>query len=488
MTDASHYIAGRWIEGQGPPATWTDPTDGSTAWSGRSATPTEVDQAVASARQAFETWCHTPFESRIELTRLFAGQLTTHKAILAETISRDTGKPCWESKAEVDVMVAKFDRSISAYHERRSATIQEASGMVTACRYKPHGVCGVLGPFNLPGHLPNGHIVPALIAGNTIVFKPSEQAPATGQYMTQLWHDVGLPTGVINTIQGGGQTGMALSKHPDLDGLFFTGSFGVGRMLSRQFADTPGKILALEMGGNNPLVAWDVSDLDAAAYLIIQSAFITSGQRCTCARRLIIPIGPPGDVLLDRIVQRTSTLRVGRWNDDPQPFMGPVISARAAKKLLESQREMVQHGGQIIVEMKTFPGCPAMLSPGLMDVTDMSNRGDDELFGPLLQIVRVSDFDAAINEANRTRYGLAAGLLSDRRDLYDTFYKRVQAGVINWNRPTTGASGALPFGGIGDSGNHRPSGYWAGDYCSYPIASMEQANLSLPDKLPPGLG
>jgi succinylglutamic semialdehyde dehydrogenase len=181
-------------------------------------------------------------------------------------------------------------------------------------------------------------------------------------------------------------------------------------------------------------------------------------------------------------------IRVGRYTDEPEPFMGPVISTVAADSLLLAQSKLQDQGGRTILQMRRLGAAGAMLSPGLIDVSGIPNRPDVEIFGPILQVIRVPDFSAAIAEANHTAFGLAAGLLSDIRALYDQFFRRIRAGVVNWNRPTTGASGSLPFGGVGLSGNHRPSGFHAADYCSYPVASMEEPKLQVPGKLPPGIG
>jgi succinylglutamic semialdehyde dehydrogenase len=247
--------------------------------------------------------------------------------------------------------------------------------------------------------------------------------------------------------------------------------------LARALADRPDKILALEMGGNNPLIVHDAADIAAAVHHTIHSAFLTAGQRCTCARRLILTPGESSFV--DLLVEKTREMRVGAFTDSPEPFMGPVISAAAAEKVLEAQARLQALGGRSLLEMKRLPASPAMLSPGIIDMTEVRQRPDEEIFGPLLQVIGVGDFDAAIAEANRTRFGLAAGLLCDRRDLYEQFYKGIRAGVVNWNRPTTGASGALPFGGVQLSGNYRPSGFWAADYCSYPVASIEVEALKI---------
>jgi succinylglutamic semialdehyde dehydrogenase len=487
MGAKSHFIDGKWIEGAGTLFRSTDPATGEKVWEGAAATPFEVDGAVGAARRACESWADTPLRQRIFHLEAFARQLKDNRAKLAEAISRETGKPTWEALGEVDSMIGKVPVSIEALNERRRPVERETGGSTVATRFKAYGVVAVFGPFNFPGHLPNGHVVPALLAGNTVVFKPSEAAPLVAQMTAELWEAGGLPAGVLNLVQGPRETGAGLANHPGIDGLFFTGNAAVGKSLSRAFAEHPEKILALEMGGNNPLIVHEATDLNAAAYLTIQSAYITAGQRCTCARRLIVPHGATGDAFIAHFIEMTGHVRVGRYTDDPEPFMGPVISATSADRVLCAQDDLQLRGGHSLLESKRLPQSPAMVSPGLIDVTAIPSRADEEIFGPLLQLVRVPDFASAIDEANHTAYGLSAGLLSDNRDLYERFFRKIRAGVVNWNRQTTGASGALPFGGIGQSGNHRPSGYWAADYCSYPVASLENAKLAMPAQLTPGI-
>jgi succinylglutamic semialdehyde dehydrogenase len=240
------------------------------------------------------------------------------------------------------------------------------------------------------------------------------------------------------------------------------------------------------MGGNNPLIVWNVNDLHAAAYATVQSAYLSAGQRCSCARRLIVPASGDSGEFITRLLEMIQRIRVGQYTDIPEPFMGPVIHKRAADDLLHMQSDLQRRGGKSLVEMRRLDG-DNLLSPGLIDVTEIAERDDNEIFGPLLQLIRVHYFDEAIAEANRTAYGLAAGLLCDDRALYEKFFREIRAGVVNWNRPLTGASSQLPFGGIGNSGNHRPSGSFAADYCSYPIASLESETLTMPATLSPGL-
>jgi succinylglutamic semialdehyde dehydrogenase len=231
----------------------------------------------------------------------------------------------------------------------------------------------------------------------------------------------------------------------------------------------------------------EASNVDAAVYHTVQSSYVSAGQRCTCARRLLVERGPKGDAFLARLVEVTRGLKVGRYDEEPQPFMGAVISLAAARGLLEAQRRLVELGGRALVEMTQPRPTAALLTPGLVDVTGVANLPDEEYFGPLLQVIRFDTFDEALEVANRTRYGLAAGLLSDRRELYERMLVEVRAGIINWNRPLTGASSGAPFGGVGASGNHRPSAYYAADYCAWPVASLESAQLTLPAQLSPGL-
>ncbi len=458
-----------------------NPATGGPVWSGPAASPAEIDDAVARARAAFRPWSRRPLEERIAILRAFAARLSARKAELADQISREIGKPLWEALTEVQSMVGKVELSIEA-HARRCA---DFTGGPAITRFRPHGVVAVFGPFNFPGHLPNGHLVPALLAGNTALFKPSELAPGVAELTRACWREAGLPEDALIVLQGGRETGEHLARHAGIDGLFFTGGSRAGQALAELFARRPGKILALELGGNNPLVAWHPFQIEAAAVAIVQSAYLGAGQRCTCARRLILPSGLAGDDLLRRLLALLASLRVGPPTDRPEPFLGPLVSAAAAERVLAAQEALLAGGATALAACRRLG--PALLTPGLIDVTALRERPDEEIFGPLLQVVRVPDFDAALAEANRTAYGLAAGLLCDDPELYSKFRDEIRAGVVNWNQQLTGASGAAPFGGLGASGNHRPSGYFAADYCSHPVASIEIPRLALPAQLPPGL-
>lgn len=447
----------------------TDPCTGEALWRGA---PGDVDQAVAAARASARDWARSPHDYRIALVKAFQDAVLSRAEEFAVLISRETGKPLWESRTEVASVAAKVDISIQAQAERAGVRETSTAELRQAVRHKPHGVLAVLGPYNFPAHLPNGHIVPALLAGNAVVFKPSELTPAVAEFMLACWRASGAPKGLINVVQGGGEIGRALAAHPDIDGLLFTGSAATGAALARQFAETPQKVLALEMGGNNPLVVWDADDLVAVATLVLQSAYLSAGQRCTCARRLIVQ-QDRAEELVERLTALMDRLIVGAPFEEPQPFMGPVIDNRAAGHLVDRAARLASKGGSFIRPLKRIHPDRPFLTPALVDVTEIDDRDDEELFGPLLQLVRVRDFDAAMAEANRTRFGLSAGLIGGSVALYDRFWAASRAGVVNWNRPTNGAASSAPFGGIGLSGNHRPSAYYAADYCAWPVASLE---------------
>ena len=441
----------------------------------------DVAEAVERARAAFPKWGHESHTRRIELVRRFANQVRKQAEPFAELIARETGKPLWEARTEVEAVIGKVEISVRAYQERTGAkkldsALQGSAGL----RHKPHGVMAVLGPYNFPAHLPNGHIVPALIAGNTVIFKPSEKTPAVGEFLVKCFHAAKIPEGVVQCLIGGPTEGKALVEHPDVDGVLFTGSARAGIAINRRLADNPGKIVALEMGGNNPLVVIDTPKVEDAAALVIQSAFTTAGQRCTAARRLIV-VDSMFDTLVPAVKSLAERLIVGEPFADPQPFMGPVIDNGTADLLMESFVALMSRGGVPLLPMRRPDEALPFLSASLLDATDMADRPDIELFGPLLQIIRVPDFDTAIAEANATRYGLSASLIGGSPKDFDKFWAEIRAGIINWNRPTNGASSAAPFGGIGLSGNHRPAAYYAADYCAYPVAStsVDQPRASM---------
>ena len=456
------FLNGQWEPGAGSALVSTSPVDGDVIWAGAEASEAQASRAVEAAAAAFPAWAAN--KGRQQIVERFAELVREQSERLAALIASEVGKPLWDATGEVNSIAGKAALSIAAYAERTGTT---SNGAMTTS-HRPLGVMVVLGPFNFPGHLANGHIMPALLAGNTVVLKPSEQAPAFGEAMIELWEAAGAPAGVINLVQGARSVGQALIANESTAGVLFTGGVGAGRAIHRSLAGRPHVQLALELGGNNPLIAWDVDDTEAAARIIVRSAFISAGQRCTCARRLITN----DRALVDRVVALATALRVGSPLADPQPFLGPVISSQAAAAVMSAQAKLIGLGGRALLAGSIEPHGSAYITPAVIDMTAVSERPDEEIFGPLLQVVFVESLDDAVAEANRTEFGLAAGLVSADEAVWNEVEPQLRAGIINWNKPTVGASGAAPFGGIGASGNHRPAGYAAADYCSFAVASL----------------
>ncbi|MAP93493.1 MAG: succinylglutamate-semialdehyde dehydrogenase [Ponticaulis sp.] len=469
-------IAGIWETGAGAEFSKTCPATGALSWRGQAASADQVHRAVAGAHAALSGWADTALEDRIAVLRAYGKALEKRKAEIAQLISQDMGKTLTESQGEAASMIGKIELSISAYADRTGEqALDTAFGRFELC-HKPVGVMAVFGPYNFPGHLPNGHIVPALLAGNTCVFKPSELAPSVAPLMADCFEEAGLPPGCLSIVQGGRDTGQALLES-EINGLLFTGSERTGRYFHKTLGGRPDVMLALEMGGNNPLIVWDPAEPTAAANLVIQSAFLTSGQRCTCARRLIIPDNAFGDAVLAEVIDRAAVLRSGAWLED-DAFMGPLVSAESAAQAVRFQDDLVKRGGRLRLALQQSDPALGFVSAGIVDMTG-TDVPDEECFAPLLQVFRVETLDDAITLANRTRFGLSAGLVSDDDDIWNEVRRRVRVGILNRNRPTVGASGKLPFGGPGMSGNFRPGGYYAADYCAWPQASQIEDQLTV---------
>lgn len=468
-----------WSDGQGAAVSIINPATSQEIANFNAATENQVNDAVKSARVAFKTWSQKTRAERIAIVENYGKELEKRRDEIALCLANDTGKPLWETKGEAAAMIGKIGISIRGYNDRTGEIQKDTAFGHLAMTHKAYGVMAVLGPFNFPGHLPNGHIVPALLAGNTIVFKPSELAPMVSFIMAEAFIAAGLPEGVLNIVNGARDTGAALLGAEGIDGVLFTGSATTGTYIHKLFGGRPEVILALEMGGNNPLIIWDAGDIDAAADVIIHSSFITSGQRCTCARRIILPDTDFADTVLEKVKEKCEKMRVGKFDDAAEPFIGPVISAQMAQNVLKFQDNLKSLGGKPIIEAEILAIGDAFVKPGLIDMTDAKPSDDEELFAPFAQVFRVKTLDDAITLANKTRFGLSAGLVSEDENIWEMVVNHVRAGLINWNRPTTGASSELPFGGPGLSGNGRPSAFYAADYCAYPLA-QQNANKVCP--------
>lgn len=452
--------------------TSTNPATGKVIWTGQEASHEQISAAVARAKKAFQTFSMTSLEERISYLKALEQKLIEKQHELADAISQEMGKPRWEALTEVKTAISKIDITIRAYYDRTPIRENEIKDGMLVTRHHPQGVMGVMSPFNFPVHLAHGHIAPAILAGNTIVLKPSELVPMCAELYVGYWKAIGLPEGVIECIQGGPAVGTAFVAHPDLNGLLFTGSEAVGKKIHAQFGGHPEKILALEMGGNNPLIILDAPNQKGALNVILQSAYVTTGQRCTCTRRLFVKRTPENEKLIEAVIHAIPQLHVGDPANTPEPFMGPLVSDNAADKIMAAEAKLIQAGGKSLVKMLRPMAGKAFVTPALIDCTGLEHP-DEEYFGPLLKLYWVKDENEAITLANATRYGLSAAVVCSEKSVFDYCYARMRAGLIHWNRPTNGGVSEAPFGGVGMSGNFRPTAYYAADYCAHPVVSMQ---------------
>lgn len=486
ILSSGNFIDGQWQAASGEIFFAINPCCSEPIWQGQLSTEQEAKLAYHSAKNASVPWQKQGLQARYQHVKVFLEKLLHIKSELISALSLETGKPLWESELEINAVCEKVNHAYHAYIERTPPTPAIHSDE-RHLQFKALGVVVVLGAFNFPLHLSHGHMIPALLAGNTVIYKPSELTPAINERIMHCWSH--LPKGVINLVQGDKHTAKYLIQQP-IQAVYFTGSYATGVALHHTLAGRPEVLLALEMGGNNPLIIDTIQNLNAGIYHTIISAYISAGQRCSCARRLLLPNNAFGDIFLTSLIKKIPLLKIGEPTAAPPPFMGPLIRPSHAEKALAQQAQCLKQGATPLLTMTALFENSGFLSPGLIDMSRIPSDTpyfDEEIFAPLLQIDRYDSFEEALHLANRTQYGLCAGLLSDHPEHYQYFSEHINAGVLSWNRPTTGASSQLPFGGIGKSGNYRPSGYFAADYCAYPVASQTLSTLSLPSKLLPGI-
>ncbi len=444
----------------------TSPWSQRQTWSGQSASGAEITDRISRLCLTDVAWDREALKRRAAIAIRYAEVLTSKKERLADLICEEVGKTWSEAQAEVTTAIAKVQVSLDALQNGRT-TRKNDFGEI---RFRPVGVMLVLGPFNFPLHLPGSHMVPAILAGNHVLFKPSEFAPAIGEALVQCWYEAGLEASELQIIQGSAEVAQHAIADSRINGVLFTGSRRAGQAIHQQLAGRPEVILALEMGGNNPLIVIEPNETERSVEIAVQSAFVTSGQRCTCARRILLVESPQSNHFFEAFCSRTKALVIGHPKQHPEPFIGPLIHERAVQAALAYQQRWIDAGGKAILLAKQSDSCSALISPGIMDVTNVTEPFDEECFAPIVTIQRVDTLENAIKLARSTQYGLAAGLIGGTESQFEALVNAVPAGVIYWNKPTTGASGRLPFGGLGYSGNHRASASFAAEYCSDPIA------------------
>ncbi len=472
----SIYINNTWANGNGEKFVSNSPNNNEIVFEGNFASKSNCDKAVKSAKEAQMGWQMLGLEKRIEYLRTFVEIVKENKDELSKTISIEVGKPKWEADAEINSIVNKLDPCIEAYKTRCADIVIERNGSKGITRFLPLGVMCVIGPYNYPMHMTNGQIMAGLIAGNTVVLKPSDKAPLCATKIVECWQKAGLPSGVINMVQGGAQTVEFLVKNKDVNGVYFTGSFRVGQIIKNMC--NPQQLCALEMGGDAPVVAWDCDDLQSAAITVVQGAFATAGQKCVSTRRLIVPDNKFGKHLVKEVVKLAKKIVVGKYDDAQTAFMGPLRTPQMVENGLKLQKYLASKGAKVLLEAKKLPQGDCFISPCVVDVTGVKYSLSEEVFAPFLRVIRVKTFEEAIDEANSTEYGLATSILTKDKNLYHEYLQKAKFGLVNWNKQTGGSSAWAAFGGIKNSGNFRPSGLLSSDFCSYAVASTESESLS----------
>ena len=446
--------------------------------------PAEVDAAVARARAAFPAWRDAGPDARADVLVRFRDLARARAEEIARLVAREVGKALWDARSEAALLPAKVDATLG--DGLRFVAPLEA-GAQAGASFHPRGVLAVLSPFNFPVHLANGHLVPALALGNTVVLKPSELAPAAGEWLVRALRDAGAPTGVVEILHGGPETGRALATHADLDGVLFTGSWSAGRAITQATLDQPGKVLALEMGGKNAMIVLGDADLELAVAEAALSIAATTGQRCSALSRVFVQREIDG-AFTERLSAVLAGLRVGPPLDEGV-FMGPLVSERAFERAANFRAMAEEAEGEVFLDAD--PGLPPpFVGARLVRFPTLDQRHPyqrEEIFAPEAALYAIGDLDEAIAAVNDSDFGLVASVMTRDRGAYEHCIGRVRTGLLNWNRGTIGASGRLPFGGLRRSGNDRPAGILSSVYCSFPQSHLEHAGGFDPAALPPGM-
>ncbi len=427
-----------------------------------------IEPAISAAQKAYDAWRVLSMAERFtHLERLRKIFIKRHDE-LAKAVVTETGKPLREAEAEAKSCANRITLVAEKGIERiRESVLDNGTGNE---RPHPQGVVLVLGPFNFPLHLMNGHIIPALLTGNTVILKPSEQTPMCADIYAQCFAEAEFPPGVFNMVQGAGDIGATLSAHPAIDAVLFTGSYQTGQRILSANLEQPHKLIALEMGGKNTAMVMDDAHLEQAISAICHGAFLTTGQRCTATSRVLVhqSIAEP---LIKRLVEVSGRLKPQDPFEPLAPF-GPLAN-RATFERFNQLRSNIQ-GAQTLLKGQTLEG-GAFVTPSIHLLEDPMTAAaylDTELFGPDICVEIFADIDDGLSRLNRSQYGLSNSIFTRSEETYEHVFHASKSGLLNWNKSTNGASGELPFGGVGRSGNQRPAGIDAVRYTTYPVSGL----------------
>lgn len=438
-----------------------------------------IEKSIESAQQGFETWRKLSFEQRVSYLKKYQDIVRARKDEIAMALALEVGKPLWEAKTEAAALDSKVSVTISDSLERiKQETIKDVMPKIDGhVVYKPLGPCFVIGPFNFPCHLANGQILSALLAGNSIIFKPSEKTIYSAQLMIECFHQAGFPEGVINFINGTGLTAGKITGDKRIRGVFFTGSKAVGlKILENTYTDL-GKLVALELGGKNSTIIHHDTNMSHALPELLRACFLTTGQRCTSTSMILIHRKIEQE-FISQFKALTERIKVGHPTKSNDPFMGPLIDAHAEKLYFDFCQFGKDEGAEEIISPRKldigFEG--HYVSPSIHYAKKPDLKGkfiQEEIFGPNCFFVPYDDIEEAIKIANCTEYGLAASVFTRDPEIYKLCLRDIDSGLLNLNRSTVGATARLPFGGLKSSGNHRPAAVSMIDHCVSTVASLE---------------
>jgi len=465
-TKFRNFINGKWVDAKSgktfenrSPAHW-DEVLGTFPKSGKE----DVDEAVRSARRAFEKWRLMPAPGRGNILRKVGDIMTARKEELARGMTREMGKVLLETRGDVQEGI---DTAYYAAAEGRRlfghTVPSELSNKFNMSMRVPIGVAGIITPWNFPMAIPTWKIFPALVCGNAVVFKPASDTPETATRLVEILLEAGVPEGVINIVHGGGgEVGMAIVEHPDIDLISFTGSSAVGKKISEVAAKTL-KRVSLELGGKNAQIVMDDAKLDLALEGVLWGAFGTTGQRCTATSRLILH-EKIHDRFMNMLVESTRKLRLGDGLLDDSD-VGPLVNENQVQTVEQYVKIGKDEGATISTGGKRAGGNgvekgwfyePTILS----DVKPSMRVAREEIFGPVLSVLKVKNITEAIEVANGTKYGLSSAVYTqDINNAYQAI-RDIKAGITYINAPTIGAEAHMPFGGVKETGNGHREGGW----------------------------
>jgi acyl-CoA reductase-like NAD-dependent aldehyde dehydrogenase len=473
MKKYQNFINGKWCDAKSGktfenrnPANWSE-VIGTFPKSGKE----DVDEAVRAARAAFEKWRLVPAPKRGDILKKVGDILVSRKEDIAKLMTREMGKVLTETKGDVQEGIDTAYYAASEGRRLFGHTVpSELRNKFNMAMRVPIGVAGIITPWNFPMAIPTWKIFPALLCGNTVVFKPASDTPATATVLVEILQEAGVPDGVVNLVHGGGgEVGMSIVQHPDVDLISFTGSTDVGIKISELAAKTL-KRVSLELGGKNAQIVMDDADLNLALDGVLWGAFGTTGQRCTATSRLILH-EKVFDEFMSMLVERTKKLKLGDGLL-PTTDVGPCIN--------EGQRNTDHSYVQIGLKEGAKLVCGGDIGRGgdldkgwfyqptiFTEVTPNMRIAKEEIFGPVLSVIRIKSLEEAINVLNDTKYGLSSSIYTKNINDAFTAIRDIKAGITYINAPTIGAEAHMPFGGVKQTGNgHREGGWTVYDFFS----------------------